>query len=100
MDLTTFKKSITDYSTLEDALFALRLIWRNCLEYNVEGSDIASAAIELGHEAEQLIEVREFAFLSLIFFMYVQFRKNSESHFATNRGICIERRNQLLSTTR
>jgi hypothetical protein len=58
MDFATLKKCINDFVTLDEALVSLRLIWRNCLEFNAEGSEIADSAISIGNDGEKLIEVR------------------------------------------
>jgi len=57
MDISTFKKKIPEYNSISDALTDLRLIWKNCREYNVEGSEISETALQLGKECETLIEV-------------------------------------------
>jgi hypothetical protein len=64
MDLTTLKKSLASSSaavdpstsSLNDVLDRLRLIWKNCISFNVEGSEISVAAIEVGEKAEELVE--------------------------------------------
>jgi hypothetical protein len=58
MDLSTVKKSLAGYQSLAAALSDIRLIWRNCLQFNQEGSEIAASAISLGLDTEALIEVR------------------------------------------
>jgi histone acetyltransferase len=57
MDLTTFKKKIPSYPNLSSALQDLRLIWKNCLQFNLENSEIAQQALRLGKDVEKLIEV-------------------------------------------
>jgi hypothetical protein len=58
MDLSTFRKKLTQYKSLKTALQDLRLIWKNCLEFNLSDSSIVLQAIRVGKEAERLIEVR------------------------------------------
>jgi len=55
MDFYTFKNKLNYYSSLTEALSNMRLIWKNCLEYNLEGSDIFAAAIMLAKECETII---------------------------------------------
>jgi hypothetical protein len=57
MDISTFKKKLNDYISLSDALEDLRLMWKNCLEYNQDGSEISNAALELASSMETTIEV-------------------------------------------
>lgn len=56
MDISTLRKNINSFESLADALLSLRQIWKNCLQFNLEGSEIALQAIESGQEAERLIE--------------------------------------------
>ena len=59
MDFATLKKKWNEFESVSEALESLRLIWGNCLLFNIEGSEIASQAIQLGNECEDLIQVRE-----------------------------------------
>lgn len=56
MDLTTLLKRIPEFEMLETALDAFRQIWRNCLQFNVEGSDIYLTAIDLALKLEKIVE--------------------------------------------
>jgi hypothetical protein len=61
MDLTSLKKSLASsssdsFTSLNDVLDRLRLVWKNCVSFNVEGSEISLAAIEVGEKAEEMIE--------------------------------------------
>lgn len=65
MDLQTLKKALNNYSSVKEALEDLRLIWKNCLFFNAEGSDIAKTAIAVGKDSEKIIEVS----LKILFFI-------------------------------
>ncbi len=60
MDLTQIKAYINSqafYSKVTQALDDIRLVWRNCQTYNIEGSEIYDWATELAAATETLIEV-------------------------------------------
>ncbi len=57
MDFTTLRKSINEYKSLVNAINSLRLIWKNCLQFNEENSEISITAKALEKEGELLIEV-------------------------------------------
>lgn len=58
MDLGTLKKNLKDnkYSTTEEALADLQLIWTNCKTYNMEGSEIWKLAHQLEKISQRLVE--------------------------------------------
>jgi hypothetical protein len=58
MDLSTLKKKLSEYNSLEEALSDLNLIWENCMNFNQEGSEIYTTAATLAEETATLIEVR------------------------------------------
>lgn len=58
MDLTTWKKKISEYANLKMAFDDLHMIWMNCCTFNAEGSDIIATAYRLGVDADAMIEVR------------------------------------------
>jgi hypothetical protein len=58
MDLSTVKNKIHNvYRRVEEAIQDLRLIWKNCFEFNAEGSEICDAASSMAQATESLIEV-------------------------------------------
>ena len=57
MDLTTLKSKISSYTTIEEAISDLRIIWDNCRNFNAEDSPISNAADELSAQVESSIEV-------------------------------------------
>jgi hypothetical protein len=57
VDLETVRAQINDYSTLQEALGDLRLIWENCRKFNEEGSDIIVATYTMGDALEEMVEV-------------------------------------------
>ncbi len=57
MDFTTLRKSINEYKSFVNAINSLRLIWKNCLQFNEENSEISITAKALEKEGELLIEV-------------------------------------------
>ena len=57
MDLTTLKSKIASYTTIEEAILDLRIIWDNCRNFNAEGSDITLLADEFAASVENSIEV-------------------------------------------
>ena len=58
MDLGTLKKNLKDnkYSTIDEALADLQLIWTNCKTYNMEGSEIWKLAHQLEKTSQRLVE--------------------------------------------
>lgn len=58
MDLTTIKQNINTYESVADALEDMRLIWKNCFTFNLEGSDISKTALSLGTDFEKLVEAK------------------------------------------
>lgn len=63
MDLATAKGKVNEYSTVEEALGDLRLIWDNCRQFNAEGSEILQSAENCAVLLESLVEVRYFKHL-------------------------------------
>lgn len=49
MDLGTIKSKIEadKYNTIEDIAFDVRLVWRNCMLYNRDGSEVINSLIDL-----------------------------------------------------
>lgn len=66
MDLNTIKKNLNGsiYTTVQDVLTDLRLIWSNCMTFNSDGSDIALLAEELSQLTEDSIMVKSINLLS------------------------------------
>lgn len=56
MDLTSWKKSINNFKNIKEGCDTLRLIWQNCLLFNVEGSEISATAHLLATESEHMIQ--------------------------------------------
>lgn len=56
MDLGTVMTGLSKnrYRTAEAVMDDVRLVWRNCLLYNEQGSDVYKAAEEIAGFAEQL----------------------------------------------
>lgn len=57
MDLATAKQKLNEYTSVEEALQDLRLIWENCRTFNAEGSDILLSAEACAEMLEALVEV-------------------------------------------
>lgn len=58
MDLETVKQSLDSYSSVDQVLADMRLIWSNCKEFNAPGSDISATADTMAEAMEELVEVR------------------------------------------
>lgn len=58
MDLGTLKTNLKNdkYSTIDECLDDLKLIWTNCKTYNMEGSEIWKLANQLEKNSVKLIE--------------------------------------------
>lgn len=58
MDLGTVKKNLKaeKYTTVDEALDDILLIWQNCKSYNMEGSEIWKLAQQLEKQTNKLIE--------------------------------------------
>lgn len=58
MDLGTVKKYLKDskYTTCDEVLDDLQLIWTNCKTYNMEGSEIWKIATQLEKQTNKLLE--------------------------------------------
>ena len=57
MDLETVKLGLDTYSSVDQVLSDLRLIWANCKEFNAPGSDISATADVMAEALEELVEV-------------------------------------------
>ena len=59
VDLTSIKKAIASgaYSSVQEALSDIRLVWANCQQFNADGSDISDIAIELAAKTEEFVQV-------------------------------------------
>lgn len=57
VDITYIKDNLNKYSTVNEVLTDIRLMWENCREFNIEGSEIISWSEELAMATENLIEV-------------------------------------------
>lgn len=58
MDLGTVKKNLKSnkYTTVEEVVDEIQLIWTNCKTYNVEGSEIWKLAATLEKQSGKLLE--------------------------------------------
>lgn len=56
MDLTSIRKQINNYQTVEAFCDDIRLIWKNCYTFNASTADVVSWAQTLSDTAEELIE--------------------------------------------
>ena len=83
MDLKTWKENLGNYSSIKEALEKLRLVWKNCLQYNREDSEIAFTAIEMQSEAEKLISV--FILANSHTLMIILFRRTNLARIIPDR---------------
>ena len=57
MDISTCRKNLSKqrYGSYKEFFADIQLIWDNCKQYNVQGSDIYELAIEMEKHAKKLV---------------------------------------------
>ena len=58
MDISTVKKNLKEnkYCSVQEVINDIMLIWKNCKNYNIEGSEIHDIAIYMEKQAKKIIE--------------------------------------------